>query len=376
MLNGPMVMNKNPIRVMLTGGGSGGPTLPLLALAKEITKQKKSSTFLFLGSKKGPERQMVEQEGITFEYIPSGKLRRYLSWHNFVDPVFIIGGGIIGFVKLLSFRPHVVVSAGSFVSVPLAYISWLLRIPHVILQMDVRPGLANRLMAPVSHILITYFEKTANDFPNILLKKNIGPIVREEIIKANAGRANERFGLDSGMPMILITGGGQGSAGLNNVVMPLLKHWLNNFQVVHLTGTEWVKNLEPEYSDFSHRHYHRLDSVRQGMGDLLAKSEIVFTRAGMGIIGELAFLKKDSVLVPLPGTHQEENAILFHQNKAAVLVSQKNLEADGINWWGEFMQGRIPGEMGRRLHQMLPCGGTKDFAKLIFEITENSSKWN
>ena len=84
-------MNKNSVRVILTGGGSGGPTLPLLALAKEIIKQRKDSIFLFLGSKKGPERQMVEQEGITFENIPSGKLRRYLSWQNFVDPIFIIG---------------------------------------------------------------------------------------------------------------------------------------------------------------------------------------------------------------------------------------------------------------------------------------------
>ena len=367
-----MVMSKKPLRVLLTGGGSGGPTVPLIALAEEIIQQRKDSLFLFLGSKRGPERQMVEKVGISFEYIPSGKLRRYLSWRNFVDPVFIIGGGIKGFIKLLSFRPHVIVSAGSFVSVPVAYISWLLRIKHVILQMDARPGLANRLMVPVSHALITYFEQTANHFPKILLKRNIGPVVRQEIIKANPNRANERFGLDSEMPLILITGGGQGASGLNNAVMPLLKHWLKNFQVVHLTGNNWGKNLATEYSDFSHQHYHRLDSVHKGMGDLLAKSEIVFTRAGMGIIGELAVLKKDSVLIPLPGTHQEENAILLQQSKAAVFVSQEHLETKGINWWEKFIQERIPCEMGRRLHQMLPDGGTKEFAKLVLEIAEKN----
>ena len=369
-------MSKNTVRILLTGGGSGGPTFPLLALAEEIIQQRKDSIFLFLGSKRGPERQMVEKEGIAFEYIPSGKLRRYFSWRNFVDPIFFIGGCIKGFIKLLNFRPHVIVSAGSFVSVPVAYMSCLLRIPNVILQMDVRPGLANRLMGPVSHALITYFENTANHFPNNLLKRDIGPVVRQEIIEANADRANERFGLDSEIPLILITGGGQGSSGLNNAIIPLLKHLLINFQVVHLTGKEWGKNLKPEYSDFSHQCYHRLESVHQGMGDLLAKSEIVFTRAGMGIIGELAVLKKDSVLIPLPGTHQEENALLLEQNKAAVFVSQKNLEAEGINWWKKFMQHRIPGEMGRRLHQMLPDGGTKDFAKMILEIAEYSSKWN
>ncbi len=203
-----MVVRNNPIRVLLTGGGSGGPTLPLLALAEEINKQRKNSKFIFLGSKNGPERQMVEKAGIMFEEIPSGKLRRYLSWRNFFDPIFIIGGGIKGFIKLLNFRPHVIVSAGSFVSVPVAYMSWFLRIPHVILQMDVNPGLANRLMAPVSHALVTYFEKTAIHFPKILIKKNIGTVVRQEITKANAKRAEDKFGLDSKMPLILITGGG------------------------------------------------------------------------------------------------------------------------------------------------------------------------
>ena len=109
------------------------------------------------------------------------------------------------------------------------------------------------------------------------------------------------------------------------------------------------------------------------MGDLLAKSEIVITRVGMGIIGELAVLKKDSVLIPLPGTHQEENAMLLQQNKAAVFVSQKYLEAEGINWWKKFLQDRIPGEMGRRMNQMLTDGGTKEFAKLILKIAEKSS---
>ena len=369
-------MSNNSVRVLLTGGGSGGPTLPLLALAEGIIQQRKDSTFLFLGSKRGPERKMVEQAGIAFEYIPSGKLRRYLSWRNFVDPIFIVGGAIKGFIKLLSFRPHVIVSAGSFVSVPVAYMSWFLGIPHVILQMDVRPGLANRLMAPVSHALITYFEKTAAHFPNIFLKKNIGTVVRQEIINANADRANDQFGLDPEIPLILITGGGQGASGLNNAIIPLLKHWLINFQVVHLTGTEWEKKKESENYDFSHQHYHRMETVHHGMGDLLAKSEIVFTRAGMGIIGELAVLKKDSVLIPLPGTHQEENAMLLQHNNAAVFLSQRHLEAEGINWWGKFMQDRIPGEMGTILNQILPDGGTKKFANLILEIAENSTKWN
>ena len=363
------IMIEKPVRVLFTGGGSGGPTIPLLALAEEISQQRTDSHFLFLGSKNGPERKMVEQTEIPFVAIPSGKMRRYWSWHNFIDPLFIFGGGIMGLMLLLIFRPQVVVSAGSFVSVPVAYAAWILRIPHVILQMDVRPGLANRLMAPVSKALVAYFEQTANQFPSISFKRSIGPVVRREIFSANAKLADERFGLHPEIPLILITGGGQGAVGLNRVVLPLLKHLLNNFQVVHLTGSGTVNNFEKENSSFSHPHYHPLEIVHEGMGDLLAKSEIVLTRAGMGIIGELAVLQKDTVLIPLPGTHQEDNSILIKEKDAAESVTQQVLATEGIKWWNNFFENRVPGEMGKKLHKLLPDGGTKDFAKLVFELS-------
>jgi UDP-N-acetylglucosamine--N-acetylmuramyl-(pentapeptide) pyrophosphoryl-undecaprenol N-acetylglucosamine transferase len=233
----------------------------------------------------------------------------------------------------------------------------------------VRPGLANRLMAPVSKALVAYFEQTANQFPSISFKRSIGPVVRREIFSANAKLADERFGLHPEIPLILITGGGQGAVGLNRVVLPLLKHLLNNFQVVHLTGSGTVNNFEKENSSFSHPHYHPLEIVHEGMGDLLAKSEIVLTRAGMGIIGELAVLQKDTVLIPLPGTHQEDNSILIKEKDAAESVTQQVLATEGIKWWNNFFENRVPGEMGKKLHKLLPDGGTKDFAKLVFELS-------
>ena len=188
--------NEKTLRVMLTGGGSGGPTLPLLALAEEIREQRIEAKFLFLGSKNGPEKKMLENTGIRFSGIPSGKLRRYWSWFNFLDPVFIFCGVIVSLFHLIKFRPKIVISAGSFVSVPVAYAAWILKYPHILLQMDLRPGLANKLMAPVSKGLVYYFESTAKDFPSISLKRKIGPVVRKEIYSANAKRAEKLFGLD------------------------------------------------------------------------------------------------------------------------------------------------------------------------------------
>ena len=359
---------EKPIRVLLTGGGSGGPTLPLIALAEEIEKQNTSSKFLFLGSKNGPEKKMIEKTNIQFVSIPSGKLRRYWNWRNFFDPLFILLGGMMGFFHLLHFRPQIVISAGSFVSVPVAYSAWILKFPHIILQMDVRPGLANRLMAPVSKALVYYFENTANHFPSISLKRKIGPVVRNEIYNSNANRANKRFGLHPKKPLILITGGGQGSIGLNQAIKPILKHWLLDFQVVHLTGPNIKDFTMFEKKNFSHPDYHQFEAVNDGMGDLINRSEIVLSRAGMGIVGELSVLKKDSILIPLPGTHQEENAKFIHSKNATNFISQENLENLGKEWWNIFINQRIPGENGERLKNLFPIGGTKEFANFVFEI--------
>jgi len=359
---------EEPIRILLTGGGSGGPTQPLISLAEEIRKQNNSSKFLFLGSKNGPEKNMIEKSKIKFVPIPSGKLRRYWNWRNFIDPFFILLGGMKGFFHLLHFRPQIVISAGSFVSVPVAYSAWILKFPHIIFQMDVRPGLANRLMAPVSKALVYYFESTAKHFPSISLKRKIGPVVRNEIYNSNASRANKLFGLNPNKPLILITGGGQGSYGLNQAIKPILKHWLLDFQVVHLTGHN-KKNINMfEKSNFCHPDYHQIEVVHDGMGDLINRSEIVLSRAGMGIVGELSVLKKDSILIPLPGTHQEENAKFIHSKNATHFISQESLEVLSKEWWNIYFKQRIPGKNGEKLNNLFPIGGTKEFANVVFEI--------
>ena len=361
-----------PFRVLLTGGGSGGPTQPLIAIAEEIRKQKLNSEFLFLGSKKGPEKKIVEKSKIQFVAIPSGKLRRYWSWRNFSDPLLIILGGIISFFHLLHFRPQIVISAGSFVSVPVAYSAWILKFPHIIFQMDLKPGLANLLMAPVSIAILYYFESTANHFPSISLKRKIGPVVRNEIYNSNAKRANKRFRLNPNKPLILITGGGQGSTGLNLAIRPILKHWLLDFQVVHLTGQNKEDFLAPDNLIFTHADYHIIEVVHEGMGDLIKRSDIVLSRAGMGIVGELSVLKKDSILIPLPGTHQEDNAKFIHSKNATNFISQENLTFQGLEWWENYLKERIPGDNGEKLKHLFSDGGTKEFVQVVFEIINKS----
>ena len=149
-----------PYKILLTGGGTGGSVAPLLAIAESLTMQ----DFLWLGTKSGPERKMVEEAGIKFKAISGGKLRRYFSFKNLGDIFKIKLGFFQSLFIMLKWRPNLVMSAGSFISVPVVYAAWLLRVPALIHQQDVKAGLANKLMAPFSKVITVAFEKSLADY--------------------------------------------------------------------------------------------------------------------------------------------------------------------------------------------------------------------
>lgn len=369
------------MKIVLTGGGSGGPTTPLIAVYEELKKRALDAPgsapvngpkaaqieVVFLGTVNGAERSLVEHTGIPFIGIPSGKLRRYFSLQNFIDPFKVLWGFFVGAYHLIKIKPQVVVSAGSFVSVPVALAAWLLRIPNIVLQMDVKPGLANQLMSPFATKLLLYFQETAQRFRH-QGTRIIGPVVRPSVREGKPEIANELFKLKDHRPVLLITGGGQGALGLNNAVAEVIEDLLGHFQVVHLYG----KQLQP--INITHEDYHPLPFVDQGMGDLLARAELVITRAGLGIIGELAFWQRDTVLVPLPNTHQELNAQVIASHDAAWYLPQFTFQKEGAAWWLDFWKHYQPGVKGANLSRLLPAGGVEIFADEIIALGLQNTK--
>ena len=164
--------NKKFVKIILTGGGTGGSVAPLLGVAEMLQRRDAKSCvstdagyeFLWIGTKHGPERAMVEREKIEFIAIPSGKMRRYASFKNFIDPFFILAGFFKSLYIILKWKPDFVMSAGSFVSVPVIWAAWLLRVPSLVHQQDARPGLANVLMAPFAGVITVTFEKSLMDY--------------------------------------------------------------------------------------------------------------------------------------------------------------------------------------------------------------------
>src|SRR4051794_41113645 len=285
------------VRVLLAGGGSGGSVTPLLAVAAELRQRLPGTAFLFVGTRDGPERSLALAEGLPYVSVPAGKLRRYWDVQNVFD-VGRIGAGLLESLTVVRrFRPTVALGAGGFASVPPLVAASLLRVPVITHQQDVEPGLANRLLIPFATRITVSLPASLPHFPRDRAMV-IGNPVRPAVLSGSAERAIARFGLERGLPTVLVTGGGTGALALNRLVAASVPALAEFCQVIHLTGRG--RGVEP-VSRAS--RYHAFELLTDAMPDALAVADLVVARAGLGTFTELAALGKPALIVPLPGSH-------------------------------------------------------------------------
>lgn len=332
-------------RILLTGGGTGGSVTPLLAAHERLKEHFPNATFVFVGSKAGIEQALVEEAGIPFRGISSGKWRRYIDARNVIDPWYVAKGFVSSLGIMVNVRPHIVLSAGSYVSVPVVAAARFHRIPVVVHQQDCRKGLANRLMTPFATKITVTFQKSLHDFPK---GKTVwtGNPVRRSIVEAQAERAYHTFGLEKGLPTLLILGGGTGALHLNAIVDQSLAELTEMCQIIHVAGKgknifqprTLSKEFQPHYRgllDDREEHtprdgvrfdrYHVSEFLTDEIGDAIAVADLVATRAGLGTLTELSALGKSAIVIPIADSHQEANAALFSNAGAAITLSEKTL---------------------------------------------------
>ena len=315
-----MDSNNKKYKILLTGGGSGGSVMPLLAVAEEL--KDREVEFLWLGTSFGPERDMVERAGIKFRAISGGKWRRYFSLKNLTDIFKIKFGFWQAFFIMLKRHPCLVISAGSFISVPVIWAAWILRVPVLIHQQDIVPGLANKLMAPLARVVTVAFEKSLADYGKKAVW--IGNPVRQSL---KFPISNFQFPINKNSPVALIMGGGTGAEAINKLVAESLSELTKFCNIIHITGKDkGIRNQESGIRNYV--SYEFLD-VEQ-MAEVMKAADLVVTRAGMGFLSELSYLGKPSIIIPLPDSHQETNAEFFKDKKAAVVIKQKNLTAENF----------------------------------------------
>lgn len=309
--------------VFFTGGGTAGHVTPNIALIEGA--RVRGWQVDYVGSRSGIEGDMIRPLGLPFHHVASGKLRRYFSWQNFVDPLLIVLGVFQSLWLCLRRRPDVVFSKGGFVSVPLVVAAWLLRIPVVSHESDVTPGLANRLAYPFCRRICVTFEASLAYLPaaKVLLT---GTPVRQALIDGDAARGLKFLGLARDKPLLLVFGGSLGATVLNLQIRAVLDRLLADFNVVHVTG---AGNLD---SDCEHPGYVQKEFIGAEFGDVLHAADLVVSRAGANTLYELFYLQKPHLLIPLTRAasrgDQLVNAEVFAAQGLSRVLQEEQLADD------------------------------------------------
>lgn len=369
------------MKILLAGGGSGGAFLPLLALVEELKAQEvveQKEDFLWIGTRNGPEETMVKWQQIPFRKIFSGKFRRYLSLKNIFDPFFVFLGFLESLWHIFRFEPDVVVSVGGFVSVPVVWAAWIMRKKILIHQQDRKKGLANRMVIWCADRITVTLEESLKDFPQ---EKTIltGNAVRSSLFDGNLERARGQFHIETQLPILLITGGGTGARHLNKIVSQAAPELVEFAEVIHLTGKGkkvlFEKSILQQYPLLSQR-YRQYEFLGLEMKDALLIAQIIISRAGMSTLSELSLLKKTTIIVPLPQTHQEENARFFERKNAVVLYEEKDLTPEGIvlrvkELLGDPLRRK---ELRENIGKIMPRDGARKIVEALLQLMNDDMK--
>lgn len=290
-------------KIVMTGGGTAGHVTPNIALMPALRNE--GFEISYIGSYEGIEKHLIEEQGIPYYGISSGKLRRYFDLKNFSDPLKVLKGYSQSIHLLKMLKPDVVFSKGGFVSVPVVLAARHCKIPAVIHESDLTPGLANKLAIPGAAKVCCNFPETLTYLPKEKAVLTGSPI-RQELLKGNVNHAFSlcRFS-DRTKPVILIIGGSSGSRAINIAIRGLLPELIKSYNIIHLCGKG---NLDD--SLYGIAGYAQFEYANQELSDMFALADLVISRAGANAICELLALKKPNILIPLPAESSRGDQIL------------------------------------------------------------------
>ena len=299
-------------KIILTGGGTAGHVTPNIALVPKL----KDAGFeiKYIGSKKGMEKQLVEDAGLDYAGISSGKLRRYFSLQNFIDPFKIVKGYFQAKRIIKKYKPDVVFSKGGFVTVPVVYAAARYNIPVVCHESDITPGLANRLSLKKTTVVCYSFPETAKHLGS--KAKFTGSPIRAELFEGNPEVAKKMCGFEDDKPIIMVTGGSLGAENVNKLVREALSTLLEQFNVAHLCG---VGKVDESLSDT--KGYAQFEYIKDEMKDFFAMADLIISRAGANSIFEIVALAKPNILIPLSA----------NASRGDQLLNSKSFEKQGFS---------------------------------------------
>jgi len=298
---------------------------------------------------------LVKEAGIRFKPIFSGKLRRYFSWRNFVDPFLVIAGFFQSLWILIRFWPHAVFTKGGFVSVPVAVAAFILRRPIVMHESDSVMGLSNKIVAKLARTVCIGFPGAGfNNHKTVFT----GNPVRQSVRGGNRDAGYRLTGFRPERPVVLIWGGSQGAQQINDMVVESFHHLKHDFQVLHVTG-------HGKQTTISDSAYRQFEYIGDELKHIYAITDVVVSRAGANSLYELAFMGMPNILIPLKSAannHQTKNAEYFEGKGASVVLRDQPLHEVLIALWNSEQQREM---MKRALSEVSKTNAAERIAELI-----------
>lgn len=322
------------MKILFTGGGTGGHVFPLIAIIREIRKiyPRKDLQFFYIGPNDEFGSISLSQEDVLIKTISSGKIRRYFSWQNIIDIIFKIPWSFVqAFFLLAKIEPNIVFSKGGSGSLPVTFCSRLFKIPVFLHESDITPGSSNRLASKWARKTFISFPKT--EYFDLSKAVLVGNPIRLELLDGTKDKAKELFDLSLEKPVFLFLGGSQGAEFINDFVLRALNMLLAEFEIIHVTGNANFKEVQVESQVIIDKnlvqYYHPVPFLdEEKLKNAYKAASLVISRAGSGSIFEIAAMGLPSILVPLPGAagnHQAKNAYAYADTGAAIVMEQDNL---------------------------------------------------
>jgi UDP-N-acetylglucosamine--N-acetylmuramyl-(pentapeptide) pyrophosphoryl-undecaprenol N-acetylglucosamine transferase len=323
------------MRVLITGGGTGGHINPALAIAQKVKNEDPSNVIMYVGTKNGLESELVPKAGFEFKYVTAKYLRRKISFEN-IKTVLASVKGVIEAMKIINdFKPDIVVGTGGYVCGPVVLAASLKKVPTMIHEQNVFPGITNKMLAKVVDVIGISFAEAEKYFPEDVRKKLVlvGNPVRKEVLTADRRKSRTKLNLHPDTILIYSFGGSGGQISLNEAIIDVIKKFngQSNIKIIHVTG----KKLYNDFMDAISKegiHLEKNIEILDYMYDAataLSASDIVIGSAGAITIAEITSTGVPSILIPKTYTaenHQEYNARALEKEGAAKVILEKDLD--------------------------------------------------
>ncbi|PTL39710.1 undecaprenyldiphospho-muramoylpentapeptide beta-N-acetylglucosaminyltransferase [Alkalicoccus saliphilus] len=320
------------MKVLISGGGTGGHIYPALALIRHLEKEHEAE-FLYVGTEKGLEASIVPKAGIKFKSVHITGFRRKLSAENVKTVLRFLKAVKTARKYIEEFKPDIVIGTGGYVCGPVVYAASKAGVPTIIHEQNSVPGLTNKFLARYVDKIAVSFNEAENYFPKEKVVFTGNPRASEAAETKGSGGALKAVGLSNELPTVLIVGGSRGARPINEAVMSAFPSWDGqDFQVVYVTGEVHYEEIA---ADLKEKETEKLKAVPyiDDMPSLLKEVNLVVARAGATTLAELTALGLPSILVPSPyvtNNHQFKNAKALVDKGAAVLIEENSLNAESL----------------------------------------------